>query len=164
MVERRLRRFSRSGAVDAQNKLDALVGSASRAPGGLSRVYYSDSGSTAVEIALKQAFQYCAQTGQPQRRRFIHLAESYHGDTLGAVGVGGMSLFHRVFGPLIVAGISVPTPGLHPDSALAALERTLRDHGHEVAAMVIEPLIQGAAGLSAAFTPESERIWMRSFA
>jgi len=117
------------------------------APVGLSRVFYSDSGSTAVEIALKQAFQYCAQTGQPQRRRFIHLAESYHGDTLGAVGVGGMSLFHRVFGPLIVAGISVPTPGLHPDSALAALERTLRDHGHEVAAMVIEPLIQGAAGM-----------------
>lgn len=117
------------------------------APPGLTRVFYSDSGSTAVEIALKQAFQYCAQTGQPQRRRFIHLAESYHGDTLGAVGVGGMSLFHRIFGPLIVAGIPVPTPALHPETALRDLDQTLRDHGHEVAAMVIEPLIQGAAGM-----------------
>lgn len=119
----------------------------SLAPLGLTRVFYSDSGSTAVEIALKQAFQYCAQTGQPERRRFIHLAESYHGDTLGAVGVGGMSLFHRIFGPLIVAGIRVPTPALEPATALAELERTLSAHGQEVAAMVVEPLIQGAAGM-----------------
>lgn len=128
-------------AIELAERLVAL------APDGLTRVFYSDSGSTAVEIALKQAFQYCAQTGQAERRRFIHLAESYHGDTLGAVGVGGMSLFHRIFGPLLVAGVPVPTPALNPESAIAELERVMDERGHEVAALVMEPLIQGAAGM-----------------
>lgn len=117
------------------------------APSGLTRVFYSDSGSTAVEIALKQAFQYWALVGRPEKQRFIHLAESYHGDTLGAVGVGGMELFHRIFGPLIVAGIRVPTPALEPDRAIAELEHILSEQGGTIAAMVVEPLIQGAAGM-----------------
>jgi len=117
------------------------------APAGLTRVFYSDSGSSAVEIALKQAFQYWALTGRPEKQRFIHLAESYHGDTLGAVGVGGMSLFHRIFGPLVVAGIKVPTPALEPERALSELQRLLESRAAEVAALVIEPLIQGAAGM-----------------
>lgn len=117
------------------------------APAGLSRVFYSDSGSTAVEIALKQAFQYWAHVRRPAKQRFVHLAESYHGDTLGAVGVGGMSLFHRIFGPLVVAGLPVPTPALDPDRALPALRELLSTRAHEIAALVIEPLIQGAAGM-----------------
>jgi adenosylmethionine---8-amino-7-oxononanoate aminotransferase len=128
------------------------------APRGLTRVFYSDSGSTAVEIALKQAFQYWALVGRPERRHFVHLAEAYHGDTLGAVGVGGIDLFHRIFGPLIVAGIPAPTPGTYPnpdrlspdqirDRALAAMRAILAERGHEIAAVIVEPLIQGAAGM-----------------
>ena len=117
-----------------------------RAPAGLTRVFYSDAGSTAVEIALKQAFQYMALTGRPEKRRFLHLAESYHGDTLGAVGVGGMELFHRIFGPLIVAGLRIPSPATDPD-ALAALEAVLEREHQSIAALIIEPLIQGAAGM-----------------
>lgn len=117
------------------------------APPGLTRVFYSDAGSTAVEIALKQAFQYWAHVGRPEKQRFIHLAESYHGDTLGAVGVGGMSLFHRIFGPLVVAGLRVPTPALEPETALDTLRELLASRADEIAALVVEPLIQGAAGM-----------------
>lgn len=117
------------------------------APAGLTRVFYSDSGSTAVEIALKQAFQYWAHVGRPAKQRFVHLAESYHGDTLGAVGVGGMALFHRIFGPLVVAGLPVPTPALEPERALSVLRNLLEGQAHEIAALVVEPLIQGAAGM-----------------
>ena len=93
------------------------------APQGLTRVFYSDSGSTAVEIALKQSFQYWALTGRPKKQRFLRLAEAYHGDTLGAVGVGGIDLFHRVFGPLLVQSIAIPTPaGTDGSASLARIE------------------------------------------
>jgi len=136
-------------AVELAEKLVAMT------PASLTRVFYSDSGSTAVEIALKQAFQYWAQRGEPRRQRFVHLAEAYHGDTLGAVGVGGIELFHRVFGPLIVAGVPVRSPsprrGESPAAALEAglmhLDKVLAAHDGELAAMVLEPLVQGAAGM-----------------
>jgi adenosylmethionine-8-amino-7-oxononanoate transaminase len=124
---------------------------------GLPRVFYSDSGSTAVEIALKLAFQYQALVGRPGRRRFLHLSQSYHGDTLGAVGVGGIELFHRVYGPIVLPGIAVPTPyapgsaGLSPSDqlvrSLAALDAILDREAATAAGFVVEPLIQGAAGM-----------------
>jgi len=117
------------------------------APQGLTRVFYSDSGSTAVEIALKQAFQFWSLRGQPKRQRFVHLGDAYHGDTLGAVGVGGIELFHRIFGPLIIAGIAAPTPSASAADALAAMERILSEHASEIAAVIVEPLVQGAAGM-----------------
>jgi adenosylmethionine-8-amino-7-oxononanoate aminotransferase len=118
------------------------------APPGLSRVFYSDSGSTAVEIALKQSFQYWPLRGRPSKQRFLRLGEAYHGDTLGAVGVGGIDLFHRIFGPLLVRSIAIPTPAGHDGAvALAALEQQLASSAGEIAAFVIEPLIQGAAGM-----------------
>lgn len=125
------------------------------APAGLTRVFYSDSGSTAVEIALKQAFQYWSLRGHGSKQRFLHLRDSYHGDTLGAVGVGGMALFHQVFGPLVVAGIPLPSPAPTAgetdaaalERAIADLERTLQARTDEIAAFVIEPLVQGAAGM-----------------
>jgi adenosylmethionine---8-amino-7-oxononanoate aminotransferase len=117
------------------------------APRGLSRVFYSDSGSTAVEIALKQSFQYWQLRGQPERRRFVRVAEAYHGDTLGAVGVGGIALFHRIFGPLLVDSIAISSPAFGSDEALAVLERVLVERGRELAAFVLEPLVQGAAGM-----------------
>jgi adenosylmethionine-8-amino-7-oxononanoate aminotransferase len=118
------------------------------APVGLTRVFYSDSGSTAVEIALKQSFQYWALVGKPRKQRFLRLGDAYHGDTLGAVGVGGIDLFHRVFGPLLVQSIAVPTPaGTDGSEALAVLERELKTRSDEIAAFIFEPLIQGAAGM-----------------
>jgi adenosylmethionine-8-amino-7-oxononanoate aminotransferase len=128
------------------------------APDGLSKVFYSDNGSTAVEIALKLAFQYWQILGHPEKRRFLHLEHSYHGDTLGAVAVGGIPLFHEVFGPLLIDTLSVPTPHpyRHPSGgtpeeichlALRQLAETLEQHDDEIAAFIIEPLVQGAAGM-----------------
>lgn len=128
------------------------------APAGLTKVFYSDSGSSAVEIALKMAFQYQRQRGRPEKRRFLGLAEAYHGDTIGAVSVGGIDLFHEIFRPLLFDVLRVPTPYWYRDEAaptpdacrdrcLAALAQTLEEHGHELAAFIVEPLVQGAAGM-----------------
>lgn len=117
------------------------------APRGLARVFYSDNGSTSVEIALKQSFQYWQQRGRATKRRFLRLGDAYHGDTLGAVGVGGIDLFHRIFGPLLVDSIAVPSPADGFEQALTKLESELAAHADEVAAFVLEPLVQGAAGI-----------------
>ena len=118
------------------------------APAGLTRVFYSDSGSTAVEIALKQSFQYWQLRGRPTKQRFLRLGDAYHGDTLGAVGVGGIDLFHRVFGPLLVQSIAIPSPaGTDGTAALARIEAELASRAYEIAALVVEPLVQGAAGM-----------------
>jgi adenosylmethionine-8-amino-7-oxononanoate aminotransferase len=111
------------------------------APPGLDRVFYSESGSTAVEIALKMAFQYWRQTGEPERTSFVTLDGAYHGDTLGSVSVGGIDLFHGAFGPLLFDAHRV-APG-----DVQALECVLDFHGSEVAAVIVEPLVQGAAGI-----------------
>jgi adenosylmethionine-8-amino-7-oxononanoate aminotransferase len=113
------------------------------APEGLSRVFYSDSGSTAAEIALKMAFQYWQQQGgeDARRTRFISLREAYHGDTIGSVSVGGIDLFHGAYGPLLFGA-------LHAEPGDAAdVERLLASHEGEVAAVIVEPLVQGAAGM-----------------
>jgi adenosylmethionine-8-amino-7-oxononanoate aminotransferase len=110
------------------------------APPGLTRVFYSDSGSTATEIALKMAFQYWRQRGQ-DRRRFVALEMAYHGDTIGAVSVGGISLFHSLYEPLLF-GVDRVSPG-----DAGALDRALGEHRDEVAAVIMEPLVQGAAGM-----------------
>jgi adenosylmethionine---8-amino-7-oxononanoate aminotransferase len=118
------------------------------APPGLTRVFYSDSGSTAVEVALKQSFQYWQLQGRPAKQRFLRLTEAYHGDTLGSVGVGGIDLFHRIFGPLLVRSIPVPTPaGTDGAAALARIEDELERRAYEIAAFIVEPLVQGAAGM-----------------
>ncbi len=109
-------------------------------PAGLSRVFYSDSGSTATEIALKMAFQYWRQRGE-QRERFVALKMAYHGDTVGSVSVGGIDLFHSMYRPLLFDTLKAE-PG-----DLEALEALLGEHGDEVAALIMEPLVQGAAGM-----------------
>jgi adenosylmethionine-8-amino-7-oxononanoate aminotransferase len=113
------------------------------APPGLTRVFYSDSGSTATEIALKMAFQYWQQRGGQHRRRtsFVSLREAYHGDTLGAVSVGGIEMFHAVYEPLLFGSFRA-TPG-----DTGELERILDMHGEEVAGVIVEPLVQGAGGI-----------------
>lgn len=128
------------------------------APPGLTRVFYSDAGATAVEIALKIAFQACQLRGETQRTRFASLVEAYHGDTLGAVSVGYSEAFHRFYRPLLfdVLRLTPPHPyrwrdGMDEDAACArALDearRELRAHGAELAALIVEPLVQGAAGM-----------------
>jgi len=124
-------------AVDLARRLVEL------APSGLTRVFYSDSGSTAAEIALKMAFQYWQQRGgrDARRTRFVSLREAYHGDTIGSVSVGGIDLFHAAYRPLLFNSLKA-----EPGDA-ADMERLLADHGDEVAAVIVEPLVQGAAGM-----------------
>jgi adenosylmethionine---8-amino-7-oxononanoate aminotransferase len=111
------------------------------APFGLTRVFYSDSGSTAVEVALKMAFQQWAHRGQPQRTKFVCLRNAYHGDTIGSVSVGGIDLFHSLYRPLLFDALQVE-PGDVPQ-----LVDAVRAHGDEIAAVIVEPLVQGAAGI-----------------
>jgi adenosylmethionine-8-amino-7-oxononanoate aminotransferase len=110
------------------------------APPGLTRVFYSDSGSTATEIALKMAFQYWQQRGE-RRPRFAALKLAYHGDTVGSVSVGGIDLFHSMYRPLLFDTLKAE-PG-----DLEDMERLLAAHAGEVAAVIMEPLVQGAAGI-----------------
>jgi len=127
-------------------------------PPSLTRVFYSDAGATAVEIALKLALQYWQLRGEPARTRFVALTEAYHGDTLGAVGVGYSETFHRFFRPVIAPALRIDPPhvfrwqrGVTPDRALelalADAARVFAAHGREVAALIVEPLMQGAAGM-----------------
>lgn len=130
------------------------------APAGLTRVFFSDDGATAVEIALKMAFQYWRQATppQPRRSRFIALGGAYHGDTLGDVSLGYIERFHALFAPLLFPVLRAPIPhcyrcplGLRRDdcgmACLAEVDRLLSDHPGEVAAVVVEPIVQGAAGM-----------------
>ena len=124
-------------------------------PGGLDKVFYSDSGATAVEIALKMAFQYFHNIGQRRRRKFIALRQSYHGDTLGSVSVGGIDTFRDIFRPLLfeTTFVDSPNPYHHPagDDAgravIAGIEEILRARGADYCGLIVEPLIQGAAGM-----------------
>jgi adenosylmethionine---8-amino-7-oxononanoate aminotransferase len=111
------------------------------APPGLTRVFYSDSGSTATEVALKMAFQLWRQRGETSRTKFVALRMAYHGDTLGSVSVGGIDLFHAIYHPLLFDTLKAE-PGDPTD-----LERLLVQHRGELAAVIMEPLVQGAAGM-----------------
>jgi adenosylmethionine-8-amino-7-oxononanoate aminotransferase len=111
------------------------------APAGLTRVFYSDSGSTAAEIALKMAFQFWRQRGEERRTKFVALRMAYHGDTIGSVSVGGIDLFHSIYRPLLFDTLRAEPGDAHD------MERLLAAHEGEVAAVVVEPLVQGAAGM-----------------
>ncbi len=127
-------------------------------PDGLSHVFYSDNGATAVEVALKMAFQYWQQRPDPRpdKNTYLHLTESYHGDTLGSVSVGGISLFHKVYHPLLFKTLSAPVPhpyrcetclGVCDQSCFRPLEEQFEKNAHLLAAFIIEPLVQGAGGM-----------------
>jgi adenosylmethionine-8-amino-7-oxononanoate aminotransferase len=130
--------LSHPPAIELAEKLLAV---APRGDRELTRVFYSDNGSTANEIALKMAFQWHKIRGDEQRTKFVYLDMSYHGDTIGSVSVGGIDLFHTLFRPLLFDGIRT-APG-----DVAGLEAILAERGHEVAALIMEPLVQGAAGM-----------------
>ncbi len=124
-----------------QSAIELAEGLVAIAPAGMSRVFYSDSGSTAVEIALKMAFQWWAQRGEPQRTGFIYLQNAYHGDTIGAVSVGGIEMFHSLYRPLLFDSWQTRS------GDATQLQQLLTEHGHAVAAVIVEPLVQGAAGM-----------------
>ncbi|MCH7232496.1 adenosylmethionine--8-amino-7-oxononanoate transaminase [Glycomyces sp. L485] len=132
---------------------ERLIALAPRGDGpDLTKVFYAGDGSSAVEAALKIAYQYSAQTGHP-RPKFVRLEYAYHGDTLGAVSVGGHSLFHETYKPLLLETIGIASPGdraLGPERnarAIAELQSVMRSEGDQVCAIIVEPMIQGAAGM-----------------
>jgi adenosylmethionine-8-amino-7-oxononanoate aminotransferase len=119
------------------------------APTGLVRTHFSDDGSTAVEVAIKMAFQYWQQNGRPRRHRFLALSGAYHGDTLGAASLASLEEFSGVFGPLLFDIVRPPSPDEPGGWArvVETIEQTLRTRRDEIAGVVVEPLIQGAAGM-----------------
>lgn len=117
------------------------------APPGLTRAHFSDDGSTAVEVAIKTAFQYWRQNGRPTRTRFLVLAAAYHGDTLGAASLAAVEEFHHVFAPLFFDVIRAPHPDGSWDEVVERIERDLAEQGDSIAGVVVEPLVQGAAGM-----------------
>ena len=121
---------------------------AREAPEGLTRVFYSDNGSTAVEVALKIAFQYWQQNGRPTRKRFLALPGGYHGDTLGAMSVGDVDEFTGVFRPLLL-DVQRPPDAVdhHWEPVFERLFALLRDSVDEIAGVIVEPMVQGAAGM-----------------
>jgi adenosylmethionine-8-amino-7-oxononanoate aminotransferase len=145
---------SNPGAIRLAKRLVDL------APSGLEHVFFSDDGATAVEVALKMAFQYWRQRSdpRPEKTTYLTLGDAYHGDTLGSVSVGGVERFHAMFRPLLFETLRTPAPdtyrtpqGVTPENLLAyhlgLLEDILREHHRRIAAVVIEPLVQAAAGI-----------------
>ena len=127
--------LSHRSAIELARRLIEL------APAPLARVFYSDNGSTAVEVALKMAFHHFHHRGEPERSGFLYLRDSYHGDTLGSVSVGGIELFHSLYRPLLFDALEAePGDADH-------IEALLREHGPRVAAVIVEPLVQGAGGM-----------------
>ncbi len=144
-------------AIELAERLAGIIGRgmACHAP---AKVFYSDNGSTSVEVALKMAFQYCKRKGFTKKERFLSLNNAYHGDTLGAVSVGGVEIFHSAFGPLLFKTYRAPSPYCYrceldmkyPGCGLACLlkmEEILSAHHEDIAALIIEPLVQAAGGM-----------------
>ena len=119
------------------------------APEGLLHVFYSDNGSTAVEVSMQIALQYWAQNGRPERTRFVSLQDGFHGETLGATALGGVDVFREPFSRVLLDAVHVPVPrdAASRDAAFTTLEEVLRRESDTLAAVVVEPVLQGAAGM-----------------
>ena len=144
--------FSHQPVVELSERLVALT------PPGLERVFYTDNGSTGIEVALKMSFHYWRNSGQPTKQRFVTLTNSYHGETVAAMSVGDVALFTDTYKPLLLDTFKVPSPDCylrpegmsweeHSRNMFADMEQTLAEHHREIAAVIVEPLIQGAGGM-----------------
>lgn len=144
--------FSHQPVIELSERLVALT------PAGLDRVFYADNGSSCIEVALKMSYHYWRNVGQPDKRRFVTLTNSYHGETVAAMSVGDVALFTETYQGLLLDTLKVPSPdcylrpeGLdweeHSRQMFAHMERTLAEHHASVAAVIVEPLIQGATGM-----------------
>lgn len=127
-------------------------------PPGLTKFNFSDNGSAAVECALKMAFQYCYQTGHPEKTKFMCLSEGYHGETVGALSVGAVDLYSKIYKPMLMDTLPIEAPDCYRCSygqdrtscrceCFEHAEQTFAAHGHETCAVIVEPLVQGAAGM-----------------
>lgn len=128
------------------------------APAGLTRCFFADNGSAAVEVAIKMSFHYWRNVGRPSKKRFVTLAGSYHGETLGALAVGNVELYKEIYQPLLMEVFTVPSPDAyerapgessedHARRKFAALEQLLAERAAEIAGVIVEPLVQCAAGM-----------------
>ncbi|MEJ0100177.1 MAG: adenosylmethionine--8-amino-7-oxononanoate transaminase [Pseudomonadota bacterium] len=142
--------FTHEPAVEVAETLLKL------APPGLARCFFADNGSAAIEVAVKMSFHYWRNCGQPQKKRFITLANSYHGETLGALAVGNVALYKDIYAPLLMDVITAPSPALREPGeteeeaaqrALAGMRGLLARHAHETAAVIVEPLVQCAGDM-----------------
>jgi adenosylmethionine-8-amino-7-oxononanoate aminotransferase len=142
--------FTHEPAVDVAETLLRL------APPGLARCFFADNGSAAIEVAVKMSFHYWRNSGQPDRKRFITLANSYHGETLGALAVGNVALYKDIYAPLLMEVITAPSPALRAPGesaaeaaqrALLAMRALLARHARETAAVIVEPLVQCAGDM-----------------
>lgn len=144
--------FTHQPAVELSERLVALT------PEGLSRVFYADNGSSGIEVALKMSFHYWRNCGQDGKKRFVTLTNSYHGETVAAMSVGDVALFTDTYKPLLLDTFKVPSPDCylrpegvsweeHSRAMFAHMEQTLAEHHAEIAAVIVEPLIQGAGGM-----------------
>ena len=144
--------FTHEPAVDVAEALIRL------APPGLARCFFADNGSAAVEVAVKMSFHFWRNSGKPGKRRFITLANGYHGETLGALAVGNVALYKDIYAPLLMDVITAPSPdcyarepGETPEQysrrSFAAMRELLEQHAHEAAAVIVEPLVQCAGSM-----------------
>ena len=144
--------FTHRPAVELAERLSAI------APGDLGHAFFASDGASATEIALKMAFHYWANRGRPAKNRFVALEGGYHGETVGALGVTDVPIFRDAYAPLLRAGLTAPFPARHPNDhhyagihgaevAASALEALLAEQHQEIAALIIEPLVQGASGM-----------------
>jgi adenosylmethionine-8-amino-7-oxononanoate aminotransferase len=144
--------FTHEPAVRLAERLTRL------APNGLSRCFYADNGSSAVEVALKMSFHFWRNAGKPEKTRFIALSNSYHGETLGALAVGDVALYKKTYEPLLLKPVIVESPDCyhrepgetwadHSRRIFAEMERALEAHGREACAVIVEPLVQCAGGM-----------------
>jgi adenosylmethionine---8-amino-7-oxononanoate aminotransferase len=144
--------FTHEPVIALSEELTAL------APAGLTRCFYADNGSSAVEVALKMSFHYWRNSGRPAKRRFITLSNSYHGETLGALAVGNVELYKEIYRPLLMDVITVPSPDCyerapgaswaeHSRAQFAHMEAALARYADQAAAVIIEPLVQCAGGM-----------------
>lgn len=128
------------------------------APAGLNRCFFADNGSAAIEVAIKMSFHFWRNSGQPKKTRFVTLSNSYHGETLGALAVGNVDLYKSIYRPLLMDVITVPSPdsftrvaGMseadHAERMFASMEATLAQNAGEIAAVIVEPLVQCAGGM-----------------
>lgn len=145
----------------AEKLIEITSKSFSGLQGHLAKVFYSDNGSTSVEIALKMAFQYWQHKGIKEKKSFLSLKNAYHGDTIGAVSVGGIDIFHDIYEPLLFKTFKAPSPYCYRCEfgktypahlncslmCLTAMEDILIEHSERIAAVIVEPMVQGAGGM-----------------
>ena len=144
--------FTHEPAIELAEALLKIV------PAGLTRCFFADNGSAAVEVAIKMSFHYWRNVGRPAKKRFVTLTGSYHGETLGALAVGNVELYREIYQPLLMDVLTVPSPDCferergesweaHSTRRFWELEQLLEERGNEIAAVIVEPLVQCAAGM-----------------